>query len=35
VAGQHHFMKYLVKWCNHAGRLLGLFGVKPVKQRMM
>jgi glycosyltransferase involved in cell wall biosynthesis len=35
VAGHHHFMKYLVKWCNHAGRVLGLFGVKPVKQRMM
>jgi len=35
VAGHHHFMKCLVKWCNHAARLLGLFGVKPVKQRMM
>ena len=35
LVGHHHFMKYLVKWCNHASRLLGLFGVKLVKQRMM
>jgi hypothetical protein len=35
LAGHHHFMRYLVKWCDHAARLLGLFGVKLVKQRMM
>jgi cellulose synthase/poly-beta-1,6-N-acetylglucosamine synthase-like glycosyltransferase len=35
VAGHHHFMKYLVKWCDHTGRLLGLFGVKLVKERKM
>jgi glycosyltransferase involved in cell wall biosynthesis len=35
VAGHHHFMKYLVKLCDHVARLLGLFGVKLVKQRMM
>lgn len=35
VAGHHHFMKYLVKLCDHGARLLGLFGVKLVKQRMM
>lgn len=35
LAGHHHFMKYLVKWCDHVARLLGLFGVKLVKQRMM
>lgn len=34
-AGHHHFMKYLVSWCDHAARLLGLFGVKLVKRRMM
>ena len=35
LAGHHHFMKYLVKWCDHVGRLLGLFGVKLVKARPM
>ena len=35
LAGHHHFMKYLVKWCDHAARLLGLFGVRLVKERMM
>jgi succinoglycan biosynthesis protein ExoM len=35
VAGHHHFMRYLVKWCDHTSRLLGLFGVKLVKQRPM
>jgi succinoglycan biosynthesis protein ExoM len=35
LAGHHHFMKYLVKWCDHAGRLLGLFGVRLVKERQM
>lgn len=35
LTGHHHFMKYLVKWCDHASRLLGLFGVRLVKQRMM
>lgn len=34
-AGHHHFMKYLVKWCDHASRLLGLFGVRLVKERQM
>jgi succinoglycan biosynthesis protein ExoM len=35
LAGHHHFMKYLVKWCDHAARLLSVFGVKLVKQREM
>jgi glycosyltransferase involved in cell wall biosynthesis len=35
LAGHHHFMKYLVKWCDHVARLLGLVGVKLVKERMM
>jgi glycosyltransferase involved in cell wall biosynthesis len=34
-AGHHLFMRYLVSWCDHFGRVLGLFGVKLVKQRMM
>lgn len=34
-AGHHHFMRYLVSWCDHVGRLFGLFGIKLVKQRMM
>jgi len=35
VAGHHHFMRYLVKWCDHSARLLGIFGVKLIKQRPM
>ncbi len=35
IAGHHLFMKYLVKWCDHVGRLLSLFGLKLVKQREM
>lgn len=35
LAGHHHFMKYLVKWCDHVGRLLSVFGLKLVKQREM
>lgn len=33
VFGHHHFMKYLIKWCDHAGKLLALIGVNPVKVR--
>ena len=32
-AGRHKFMKYLVKSCDHWGRLLGVFGIEPVKDR--
>lgn len=35
VAGDHHFLKYLIKFCDHAGKLLGLVGLHPVKQRTM
>ena len=31
-AGQAPFMKYLVKLCDHAGRLLALVGVRPVSE---
>ena len=33
VAGDHHSMKYLIKFCDHAGRLLALLGCNPVKER--
>ncbi|MEO7863197.1 MAG: glycosyltransferase family 2 protein [Nitrospirales bacterium] len=33
VFGHHHFMKYLIKWCDHAGKLLALIGMSPVKVR--
>jgi glycosyltransferase involved in cell wall biosynthesis len=33
LAGQHHFMKYLIKWCDHAGRLLAAVGISAVRQR--
>jgi succinoglycan biosynthesis protein ExoM len=35
VAGHHLFMKYLVKLMDHLGRLLGVVGLNPVKQREM
>lgn len=31
--GEHHFMKYLIKLCYHAGRLLTLVGLSPVRVR--
>lgn len=33
VAGDHHFMKYLIKICDHAGKILSLMGVNPVVSR--
>lgn len=33
VFGQHHFMKYCVRFCDHAGRLLGAVGLNPVTSR--
>lgn len=35
LAGHHLFMRYLVKLCDHAGRLLGLLGINPVRERAM
>ena len=35
LAGHHHFMKYLIKICDHGAKLLSLFGFTPVKQREM
>lgn len=35
LAGHHHFMRYMIKWCDHSARLLAIFGVKLIKQRQM
>jgi hypothetical protein len=31
--GQHVFMKYSIKLCDHAGRLLALVSLNPVRER--
>jgi succinoglycan biosynthesis protein ExoM len=33
VAGQRVFMKYLISWCDHAGRLLSAVGIHPIRER--
>lgn len=33
VVGHHHFMTYLIKLCDHAGKLFALIGLYPVKER--
>lgn len=33
LAGHHHFMKYLVKLCDHTGRILMLLGIQLVRER--
>lgn len=33
VRGQHVFMRYCIKLCDHAGRILALFGLEPVRER--
>jgi succinoglycan biosynthesis protein ExoM len=35
IAGDHHFMKYMIKFCDHAGRLLALLKLNPVKERTL
>lgn len=35
LAGRHYFIQYLVKLCDHAGRLLALVGLNPVREREM
>lgn len=35
LAGHHVFMRYLVKLCDHAGRLSAAVGYRPVKKRDM
>ena len=33
VVGHHHFMKYLIKLCDHAGKLFALIGLNLLKVR--
>jgi succinoglycan biosynthesis protein ExoM len=33
--GHHYFMRYMIKLCDHSGRLLAAFGIQPVKVREM
>ena len=33
LLGQHHFMKYCIKFCDHLGRLLAFAGLNPVSER--
>jgi glycosyltransferase involved in cell wall biosynthesis len=33
IMGQHLFIKYLIKDCDHLGKLIGLFGIKPITTR--
>jgi hypothetical protein len=33
LAGHHHFMKYLVKLCDHTGRIVMLLGIQLVRER--
>jgi glycosyltransferase involved in cell wall biosynthesis len=33
LGGQHLFMNYLVRACDHAGRLLAVIGVDPIKEK--
>jgi glycosyltransferase involved in cell wall biosynthesis len=33
VLGTHVFMKYLIKYCDHIGKLLAVLGITPVRER--
>jgi succinoglycan biosynthesis protein ExoM len=35
LCGHHLFMKYLVKLCDHGGKLLALVGLNPIREREM
>jgi len=35
IAGQHVFLKYLIKFVDHGGRLLALVGLNPARERDM
>jgi succinoglycan biosynthesis protein ExoM len=32
LVGQHKFMEYLIKLCDHAGRILALLGFNPIRE---
>lgn len=33
LCGRHVFLRYLIKDCDHAGKLLAFFGISPVRQK--
>jgi glycosyltransferase involved in cell wall biosynthesis len=33
ILGHHVFMKYCIKFCDHAGRILALLGFNPIRKR--
>ena len=33
LLGQHVFMKYCIKFCDHTGRVLALLGINPIRER--
>jgi succinoglycan biosynthesis protein ExoM len=33
LAGEHHGLKYLIKLCDHGGRLLAVVGINLVRER--
>lgn len=33
LGGQHRFMRLLISWCDHAGRLLAAVGLQPIRER--
>lgn len=35
LLGQHRFMCYSIKFCDHFGRLLALLGLNPIRERQM
>jgi glycosyltransferase involved in cell wall biosynthesis len=35
IAGQHVFLKYLIKFVDHAGRLMAVVGLNPAREREM
>ncbi len=35
VAGHHHFMKFLIKSCDHLGKVLAVVGIKVLVKRQM
>jgi len=35
LCGQHQFMRYCIRLCDHLGRLLAIFGVNPVRERSL
>jgi hypothetical protein len=34
LCGMHLFMRYLIRLCDHVGRLLAVVGLNPVRERV-